>query len=626
MNHWIRTISRRGGSALVATLLAVLLTPTAALACGGFFCFTQPIDQSAERILYIRNSDSITVHIQISYTGDDEQFSWVLPLMSVPQLGIGSDSVFPVLEQLTSPRFQLDVQNKQGCYLDQPCMQLDAAADGGGGGPAAGGGGVQILLEEKVGPYDAKVISGDDGAEMFQWLNDNGYVQPPEAQPLIESYVDNKFVFLALKLQKDKSVGDLAPIVVTLDENEPCLPIRLTKIAASDDMPIVAWFLGEHRAIPKNYLHVEINEATIDWFNPSANYKAVVSKAIDQASGHAFTTEYAKPNKQIQPWQQNDPNAQPVNIFDNRFELQNADTAKLAGMTEPGDFLQEMFSQGFPRNTSIQNMIRKYMPKADPYADVSDNEFYGCIQGYQPGQGEPCDSYYASLPAFDAKAFAQELQEVVVEPLAAVQKSFGDLPYLTRLYTTLDASEMDKDPIFSFNPDLPDVDNLHVAVAEPICAEGEQQAKKAKLTFADGRELEVDVPTDVDNCFGFGFGGSGQSVGFGDGGAGAINDAGGQPAKEIAVLDEQGPPLVVAMEDAERVDGALNNAEAGKPSLDDAFVDSLDDPAPTANASNNSGGGCTASPTGAPASSGAGFMLLLVGAAFLARRRRAVAP
>ena len=102
MNHWIRTISRRGGSALVATLLAVLLTPTAALACGGFFCFTQPIDQSAERILYIRNSDSITVHIQISYTGDDEQFSWVLPLMSVPQLGIGSDSVFPVLEQLTS--------------------------------------------------------------------------------------------------------------------------------------------------------------------------------------------------------------------------------------------------------------------------------------------------------------------------------------------------------------------------------------------------------------------------------------------------------------------------------------------------------------------------------------------
>ena len=36
-------------------------------------------------------------------------------------------------------------------------------------------------------------------------------------------------------------------------------------------------------------------------------------------------------------------------------------------------------------------------------------------------------------------------------------------PYLTRLYTTMSADEMTMDPVFEFNPDLPDVSNVHTA-------------------------------------------------------------------------------------------------------------------------------------------------------------------
>jgi hypothetical protein len=38
---------------------------------------------------------------------------------------------------------------------------------------------------------------------------------------------------------------------------------------------------------------------------------------------------------------------------------------------------------------------------------------------------------------------------------------FDQFPYLTRLYTTLSPEDMNKDPVFSFNPGLKDWPNVH---------------------------------------------------------------------------------------------------------------------------------------------------------------------
>ncbi len=531
---------------LAIAALAALCFSAPAWACGGFFCFTQPVDQSAERILYLQRGNQITVHIQISYKGDDTQFSWVLPLQKQPTLGIGSDSVFQVLEQFTAPSFVLDWKQKDNCNPYYGCMDK-AYASGGGGPPVPGAnGGVTVLAQQNVGPYETAVIQGDTGAAIVKWLNDNKFVQPKETTALIDVYVKQKYVFLALKLQKDKGTGDLAPIVITLDESSPCLPLRLTQLAAQPDMPIVAWVLGQHRAIPKNFLHVVLNEATIDWLGGASNYKTVVSKAVDQASGHAFTTEYA----------------QATSKFQGKFLDPNWKAGDLDGITDPGKFLQALMDKGYPRTTQMQNLIRKYISKPDAYKTVSDQEFYGCIQNN--GTGSPCDEYKAAVAKqpFDNVAFAKDVQDLIVAPLADIQKAFGDLPYLTRLFTTVSPEEMNKDPIFSFNPDLPDVDAQHHAQAEPICATGSSQPIQVALTMADGAPLTVDVPKDANtNCFY-----PGQPVSFGAG-EGPVNDQGGQPAKKVQVLDETGAALDIEPTVADLVDSWLNSAAAGTPSL-----------------------------------------------------------
>ena len=50
--------------------------------------------------------------------------------------------------------------------------------------------------------------------------------------------------------------------------NEPegaCIPLILTAIAASADMPVYAWMLDRSRVVPKNFFHVGVNLAKLDW-------------------------------------------------------------------------------------------------------------------------------------------------------------------------------------------------------------------------------------------------------------------------------------------------------------------------------------------------------------------------
>jgi hypothetical protein len=95
--------------------LSALLLPSPALACGGMFCdAARPVDQAAERIVFAWAEDVecpdqglITVEVQISYTGDADDFAWVVPVPDVPELFVSNDALFSVLANGSVPAFTL---------------------------------------------------------------------------------------------------------------------------------------------------------------------------------------------------------------------------------------------------------------------------------------------------------------------------------------------------------------------------------------------------------------------------------------------------------------------------------------------------------------------------------------
>ena len=447
-------------------IIFAVLSPRLVEACGGFFCSTQPMNQLSERILFVDRGDSVTTHVQIQYSGSAADFAWILPVPSVPKLGISHNEVFQQLQFATQPFFSLEWDKNGECGSVFPPFFRSFAEDA-----ATTGAEVDIVAEQRVGPYDTVVLSSTDADAIVTWLVDNGYQLGDLGRDLLQPYVDGGFFFIALRLAPDRELGDLQPISLSYAADTPGIPIQLTAVATAPDLGVTAWILAEARAVPTNFLHVQINEALIDWFNGGFNYDDVVRAAVDAASeGQAFVTDYAGPSK----------------IMSGRFPTDSYDTSALARLDDAARFLDTALRQGLPRDAQMQALLRRHMPmpqaaRIDGVLEVvfgGDREAYeqAAAEGFLASLAER--AFYNDLSAFrpwltdwsfDAVALAQDLERVVVEPLRATQRLFSTHPYLTRLYTTLSAEEMTVDPMFDVNPDLPDVSNQRTALARWEC-------------------------------------------------------------------------------------------------------------------------------------------------------------
>lgn len=279
MRKWLFT-------ALIISLLGLAAIPV--VACGGLFCQNIPVDQQAERIIFaVNDDDTITAYVQINYVGSAPDFSWVVPVPSVPQVDVAEIATFDELSLLTSPVFFPPLMPE--CA---PIPVMSAVP------PSAEDGSVEVLASGTAGPYAYDVITSPDPTELIIWLRENGYRITEQMEPLVKVYTDEGMVFLAMKLQPEQDVQNIQPVVMTYNSTQPMIPLRLTAVAATPNMNVITWIFGEAQALPTNYANPVIEDADIrgSFGSPDGtNYLQLVDQTVDLYSGRAFITEYAAP-------------------------------------------------------------------------------------------------------------------------------------------------------------------------------------------------------------------------------------------------------------------------------------------------------------------------------------------
>lgn len=143
-----------------------------------------------------------------------------------------------------------------------------------------------------MGPFDAQIISGDDSQAVASWLAENNFDLTDRGAELLEPYVDANMKFVVLKLQSDRDVGNIQPIIMKYESEQPMIPLRLTAIAAEDDMGVLVWLLSDSRAVPENFLHVTPNYTQLNWYTGSRNayvsYQSLITAAMDEAGGQVL--------------------------------------------------------------------------------------------------------------------------------------------------------------------------------------------------------------------------------------------------------------------------------------------------------------------------------------------------
>jgi MYXO-CTERM domain-containing protein len=470
---------RFGLLGLLAVVPFLLLDPAPVEACGGTFCDTgptsMPVDQTGENVLFVIDDTHVEAHIQIQYDpeADADKFAWVIPMQVLPEFSVGSEQLFQNLLAGSVPTYGYNT-------LTQDCggeAGGDGDGDPGGDGDPTGDGdgdpGPEIIYQDVVGAFEIAVLQGGTIEEVMQWLGDNGYAQDPNAEPILDLYLQEGFLFVALKLAMNTEVAEIHPIVLRYTGDEPCVPLRLTRIAAVEDMDVRVFMLGNARSVPSNYRHVLVNPLKIDWINFAANYKEVISLAVDAfaAEGNAFVTEYAGPSGVV-----------------SQGGLYNANwnAAAFAGLqATPELTVDELAAQGLAtcfmtgcefNHAMLQPLFDKYLPVPDMVDPVA---FYGCL------------SCYAGLidqVAWDAAAFAADLDERIIQPGVHAVDLLDSWSYLTRMFTTISPNEMNIDPIFHENPDLPDVSNINDGTRTLLC-NGD-----AVFFLPDGREVYLPNP------------------------------------------------------------------------------------------------------------------------------------
>jgi len=454
------SVTKLGLAALVAV---AALGARSAHACGGTFCDSgpqaMPVDQTGENILFVMDGQNVEAHVQIQYQGSAERFAWVIPVPKLPDFEVGSELLFQALLGGTVPAYGFSTQFDT-CDFDNGIPSSSGSGGAGGGaGADAGTGGPQVVKRAVVGAFNIVVLQGGTAQEVSDWLVANNYQTIPNAPSILDSYVQKGYLFAAVKLNGGVGVDQIHPLVFRYQGNQPCVPLKLTAVAATEDMGVRTFFLGDGRVVPTNYKHMPLNPLRIDWQSRGANYNTVVSKGADSpvANGHAFATEYAGSSSVVNS---------------STFFSPKWNATQFQGI-QPTAVVAELQAQGlgscyydatYPQGSSCQwnhpligGLLDQYLPRP---AGVEEAAFYACLE---------CYSAQIDTTAWSADGFAKDFDDQIVKPAVHALDLVSQNPYLTRMFTTISPSEMDTDPEFHARPDLPDVALPGLATRRVMC-------------------------------------------------------------------------------------------------------------------------------------------------------------
>ncbi|WP_437964076.1 DUF2330 domain-containing protein [Sorangium sp. So ce260] len=282
---------------------ATLLSPREALACGG--CFVQTTETTvvnAHRMVLSVSPVQSVLWDQIQYAGDPSEFAWVLPVKPGATIEVGSDAWFETLDAATSVR--ITPPNSMCASSGGGCGALSSSDAMSGAEGEVGNDQVTVLHRGTVGPYETVTLATDTPGALNKWLETNGFGVDASTQPVIDAYVEERFDFIALKLQPGKDVKEMKPVRVAMPGGSATLPLRMVAAGTGANVAITLFTISEARLAPEGFAAAAVPHDLLAWdfAAQDSNYGELREKALAVADGgRAFLTPYAQQGSLFSP-------------------------------------------------------------------------------------------------------------------------------------------------------------------------------------------------------------------------------------------------------------------------------------------------------------------------------------
>jgi len=257
---------------IIAALL-LFLFPQAVLADGMVVApETQWIEETDQKAVIFYDQGVETLILSITFQGDAEDFGWIVPVPSKPEITKGSDELFTTLRELTGyPQYPNKRMLYEGAY-----DQLTSSA-------------VTVVETKKIDYYDVTVLSSTDEKALAKWFQKNDYNYPTSASYLLNSYIENDWYFVAMKINPESlewtnvsqqlRSGHATPVAFSFQTNNVVYPMKISSIVNRDNNPEYQEIKRELRTVPEYYSSV-----TVSLYIIAENRKTLPSFSTDYAN------------------------------------------------------------------------------------------------------------------------------------------------------------------------------------------------------------------------------------------------------------------------------------------------------------------------------------------------------
>jgi hypothetical protein len=278
----------------VAALAAASLFAAArpAQACGG--CFSPPRQVTVvtdHRMAFSVSQEQTVLWDQIEYSGQPQDFAWVLPVQPGAQVQLSHDAFFAALDAMsdpviTGPSPQCGGRGDLGCasFASGAANSADFAA-----------GGVDVVSQSVIGPYDTVTLHATDSDALYDWLVANDYDIPDAIRPVIDAYVAGGFDFIALRLAPGQGVQAMQPVRVVSPGAGLTLPLRMVAAGVGDQVGITLYVIGEGRYESQNFPNAIFDDSKLRWLHAQgiSNYEPLAEQIMQAADGRTWLTEFS---------------------------------------------------------------------------------------------------------------------------------------------------------------------------------------------------------------------------------------------------------------------------------------------------------------------------------------------
>src|SRR5262245_46839213 len=182
---------------LAAAFVALDYSSCQAPACSPAPPSGKAVVNADQSVIILWDADTKTQHFirKASFKSDADDFGFLVPTPTQPELNESGNEAFPYLQKLTEPeKKQVSRPIGLGCGCSSEPKHNTRAQSA-----------VRVLDEKLVAGFKAVVLEAQSATALVNWLKDNGYAFSPEVKAVAGPYIESGWKITALKVAKQAS-------------------------------------------------------------------------------------------------------------------------------------------------------------------------------------------------------------------------------------------------------------------------------------------------------------------------------------------------------------------------------------------------------------------------------------